>query len=237
MGTADGDGIDRPPAAASRSQQLAKALKETDFLAQLRKTHDVAVFPFSEDLKRDHVVTLAKQTPRNSRTADAADAGRFRRARCPRSGAPDWTKLLAPTGSRNAAGPGPAAIDPGGTRHAGFGHCRLQRRRAKRRHLAGVGRCARAGSENPRLHRRARIGSAADERGRLRSGGAGPGVSRRPLHGDRLSSGPRDGGQSGYRASAFAAGRQRSQLEGEGRRRGDRHPAGHARRRRRSACR
>jgi hypothetical protein len=62
MGTADGNGATSAASAVSRSQELIKTLKETDFLARLRKTHDVTVFPFSEDLKRDHSVTLAKET-------------------------------------------------------------------------------------------------------------------------------------------------------------------------------
>ena len=43
--------------------QLAAALKESDLLTRLRKTHDVSVFEFAEDLKRDGVVTLNKYTP------------------------------------------------------------------------------------------------------------------------------------------------------------------------------
>ena len=35
-------------------------LKETDFLAQLRKNHDVSVFQFNDDLKADRAVTLNK---------------------------------------------------------------------------------------------------------------------------------------------------------------------------------
>ena len=64
----------------------------------------------------------------------------------------------------NAAGPGPAAVDPEGTRHAALGHRRLQRRRAKRRHLARGGRRIGPGSEDPDLYRRAGFGQAADER-------------------------------------------------------------------------
>ena len=46
--------------APSRAQQVAAALKESDFLARLRKTHDVTVFEFGEDLKRNQAVTLGK---------------------------------------------------------------------------------------------------------------------------------------------------------------------------------
>jgi len=47
----------------SRARQVVAALSETDFLARLRKVHDVSVFQFSDDLKRDRVVTLGKATP------------------------------------------------------------------------------------------------------------------------------------------------------------------------------
>jgi hypothetical protein len=98
MGTADGEGS-ASSAAVTRSQQLAKALKETDFLAQLRRTHDVAVIPFSEDLKRDHAVTQAKETPHENAGNPPASSGQG--ALAP---APDWTKLLAPTGVETRLG-------------------------------------------------------------------------------------------------------------------------------------
>jgi len=60
MGLSDGES---PTSAApvSRAQQVVAALADTDFLARLRKVHDVAVFPFSEDLYRDRMVSLGKQ--------------------------------------------------------------------------------------------------------------------------------------------------------------------------------
>jgi hypothetical protein len=105
MGTVDSPG----PASSgnvSRSQQLAKALKETDFLAQLRKTHDVVVFPFSEDLQRDHMATLAKQPPDDS-TEDAPrsqSGGDGKGKEPPAPAVPDWAKLLAPTGAETRLG-------------------------------------------------------------------------------------------------------------------------------------
>ena len=97
-----------PPPVVSRTQQVAAALKETDFLARLRKTHDVAVFQFSEDLKRDRVVTLGKLPPDETRRSCRERAGerRERRRPCPRrrTPPPDWAKLLAPTGTETRLG-------------------------------------------------------------------------------------------------------------------------------------
>ena len=90
MGVADGeDGTAAAPTknALSRSQQIAAALKESDFIARLRKTHDLSVFEFSEDLKRDRVVTLRKQKPEESVSEDpagsATDAATSSRPRVP----------------------------------------------------------------------------------------------------------------------------------------------------------
>jgi hypothetical protein len=99
MGTTDGD-TGTSSGGLSRSQQLAKALKETDFLARLRKTHDVLVFPFSEDLRRDRMVTLSKESPEAGSEAVAAVPG-GQDARAP---ATDWTKLLAPSGTETRLG-------------------------------------------------------------------------------------------------------------------------------------
>ena len=60
MGLTDGESSSSA-GPVSRAQQVVAALAETDFLARLRKVHDVAVFPFSEDLKADRAVSLAKQ--------------------------------------------------------------------------------------------------------------------------------------------------------------------------------
>ena len=105
MGTADGQDS-ASSGGISRSQQLAKALKETDFLAQLRKTHDVVVFPFSEDLRRDHATTLPKETPDDAaEDAPRSQSGgdeKGKNAHAPAT--PDWTKLLAPTGIETRLG-------------------------------------------------------------------------------------------------------------------------------------
>ena len=39
-----------------------RGARRSDFLARLRKVHDVAVFPFSEELKADRMVMLGKET-------------------------------------------------------------------------------------------------------------------------------------------------------------------------------
>ena len=59
MGLTDDDAASGA-APASRAAQVASALADTDFLDRLREVHDVAVFPFSEDLKQDGAVTLGK---------------------------------------------------------------------------------------------------------------------------------------------------------------------------------
>ena len=98
MGQLDA-GTPRKP--ASRSQEVVEAFQKSDFLAQLRKTHDVVVLPFSDDLKRDHIVTLGKQT---AIAADAADAGEKDAPVPARAAPPDWTKLLAANGVETRIG-------------------------------------------------------------------------------------------------------------------------------------
>jgi hypothetical protein len=107
MSTPDGDSLS-PSAAATRSQQLIKALKDSDFLARLRKTHDVAIFPFAEDLKRDRMVTLMKEAAADEnaagadvRSAAVPAASGGRDAGAP---SPDWSKLLAPKGLETRLG-------------------------------------------------------------------------------------------------------------------------------------
>jgi hypothetical protein len=107
MSTSDGDSLS-PSATVTRSQQLIKALTTSDFLARLRKTHDVAVIPFAEDLKRDRMVTLPKETP-DDENAAASDVGSAAvpaasGGRGVRAAAPDWSKLLAPKGLETRLG-------------------------------------------------------------------------------------------------------------------------------------
>ncbi len=101
MGVADGD-ASSAGAAGSREQQVISALAKTDFLARLRQVHDVAVFPFSEDLSRDHVVSLPKQIA--DAAGDSASPPASTGGKGVKSSAPDWAKLLAPTGIETRLG-------------------------------------------------------------------------------------------------------------------------------------
>ncbi len=91
----------RSSALASRASQVAAALGESDFLTQLRKVHDVTIFPFSEDLKADQAVTLgrltdgdAQQRPESSPTGQQSHP----------SDRVEWGRLLAPTGVETRLG-------------------------------------------------------------------------------------------------------------------------------------
>ena len=105
----------------------------------------------------------------------------------------------------NPAGPGLAAVDPEGTRLAAVGH----------RAFSDGGQNAGISPEAAvELAREAKmpiftvgLGSdkQADQRARQRSDRAGPGISGRPLHGDRLSPGQAHGGQGGHGAGSFAS--------------------------------
>ena len=125
MGLTDADG---PSAtrAATRAQQVAKTLAESDFLRELRQTHDVTVVPFGEGLDRDRAVTLGKLVPQpleddedesSSTDPNRTDANRT----APKSpgtavpggtsapgslknAPPDWQKLLAPKGAETRLG-------------------------------------------------------------------------------------------------------------------------------------
>jgi hypothetical protein len=101
MGVADGDSSSAG-AAGSRAQQVISALAKTDFLARLRQVHDVAVFPFSEDLSRDHVVSLPKQIA--DAAGDSASLPALTEEKGVTSSVPDWAKLLAPTGIETRLG-------------------------------------------------------------------------------------------------------------------------------------
>jgi hypothetical protein len=84
----------------TRQQQVVKGLGESDFLARLRKTHDVAVFQFAEGLKHDRVVSLEKLE------STASEGSPLRAPTEGQSGAEpvDWAKLLAPTGTETRLG-------------------------------------------------------------------------------------------------------------------------------------
>ena len=50
----------KQPVPPSRVHQVASLLKETDLIVRLRKTHDVSVYQFNDDLKADRVLTFNK---------------------------------------------------------------------------------------------------------------------------------------------------------------------------------
>ncbi|MEN6448994.1 MAG: hypothetical protein ABFC96_00755 [Thermoguttaceae bacterium] len=77
-----------PGSTPSRAQQVAAAFAESDFIDRLRKTHDVTVFPFSEDLKRDKPATLGKLTKNDIGRDDVIY----------------WPGLLTPTGTETRLG-------------------------------------------------------------------------------------------------------------------------------------
>ncbi len=62
------DDHDASPAEPNRSQQIMALLAENKFLDQLRRTHDVSVLRFDEDLGR--VTTLARLPANNSPAID-----------------------------------------------------------------------------------------------------------------------------------------------------------------------
>lgn len=96
MGQADGE-YSAAGVATNRGQQVAAMLEESDFLDRLRATHDVAVYPFSEDLGRQQAVSLAK------RQQPLATSGQAEPPQ-PDQSATDWQKLLAPTGVETRLG-------------------------------------------------------------------------------------------------------------------------------------
>ncbi len=104
---------------AKRIENVAAALERTDFLSTARKTHDVIVLRFDEDIRR--VISLEKLTPEQSATGlpketrlpngenAASPADRAARASGPKPGTAgeariDWKEVLAPTGTQTRLG-------------------------------------------------------------------------------------------------------------------------------------
>ncbi|NUQ61040.1 MAG: hypothetical protein HUU20_01030 [Pirellulales bacterium] len=92
---------------ASRSQQVAGALRRSDLLDQLRKVHDVVVMRFDEETGR--VASLGKlpqehpERPVASAIANARGERRASGKEQPQD-KPDWERLLAPTGTETRLG-------------------------------------------------------------------------------------------------------------------------------------
>jgi hypothetical protein len=115
MGMSDTDAA-AAGSAASRVQQVAAALTQTDLLRQLRKTHDIEVAQFDEELHRDRVVSLPKLAPEpapgdrldaagSASQAKAADASPQHSAGKPKADDDlDWAKTLALSGEETRLG-------------------------------------------------------------------------------------------------------------------------------------
>jgi len=103
MGLTDVDSSSGP-AGTSRVGQVAAALDETDFLAHLRKTHDVVVFRFDEDLRR--LVSLEKLAPGLTQKPLTPNPSPRKRGEGSWSAHDtiDWQSALAPTGSQTRLG-------------------------------------------------------------------------------------------------------------------------------------
>jgi hypothetical protein len=95
------------PHGLSRLQQVAAALDDTDFLARLRKTHDVAVHQFNNALERDRAVVLNEteeeggggKAGKSPPTASAGSEAE-KRENAPQS----WRKILQPRGTETRIG-------------------------------------------------------------------------------------------------------------------------------------
>lgn len=87
----------------SRAQRVAKALAQSDLLASLRKTHDVVVLRFDEEIGR--IVSLdklpAEQSPIATTQAAVAEPGDEDKKAEPTI---DWEKSLLPTGKETRLG-------------------------------------------------------------------------------------------------------------------------------------
>lgn len=87
----------------SRSQCIAKALAQSDFLQSLRKAHDVVVLKFDEELGR--IVSLDKLPPATAPVASTqAVVAQPETPKRPPESRIDWDKSLAPTGKETRLG-------------------------------------------------------------------------------------------------------------------------------------
>jgi hypothetical protein len=84
-------------AAASRIGQVAAALGETDLIEQLRKTHDVSIFQFNDDLLADRALTLPKiSSEKNSSPLPKGEGTSDKPV--------DWPEFLKPGGTETRLG-------------------------------------------------------------------------------------------------------------------------------------
>jgi hypothetical protein len=92
------------PVAPSRLHQVASMLQESDFIARLRKTHDVSIFQFNDDLKSDRALTFNKIPAKKSLVA-AGEGTPSNKIDTPNSDEQlDWAKILTPAGMETRLG-------------------------------------------------------------------------------------------------------------------------------------
>ena len=93
------------PVSQSRLQQVAAGLDDTEFIARLRKKHDVTVVPFNSVLEKDRRVVLPLEAPPGhdvpmvGESADSSAAGSK-----PATKPPEWRKYLVPGGTDTKLG-------------------------------------------------------------------------------------------------------------------------------------
>ncbi|MGA2255004.1 MAG: hypothetical protein ABSG53_10110, partial [Thermoguttaceae bacterium] len=96
-------------AGQTRLQQVAAGLDDTEFLARLRKKHQVTVVPFNSILERDRGVVLPLETPPSAETTGSDTANRepsdsFAANSKPAVAPPAWRKHLVPGGTETRLG-------------------------------------------------------------------------------------------------------------------------------------
>ncbi len=91
---------------SSRARQIAATLEKTDLLPQLRKTHDVVVMRFDEDIKQ--VISLDKLDPKPATDAESAKPKQLPAKKTPGKKIAaekiDWHDSLAPSGTETRLG-------------------------------------------------------------------------------------------------------------------------------------
>jgi hypothetical protein len=97
--------------ADSRLHQVASMIEETDFLAQIRKKHDVSIYQFNDDLKTDRAVTLNKiaeseadKHSTGTKPPDEIKSDKSEKEIANAETPPDWEKILAPSGTETRLG-------------------------------------------------------------------------------------------------------------------------------------
>ncbi len=96
--------------AASRAQQVARALEQTELLEELRKTHDVVVMRFDKETSR--VASVEKLPPVTAGQPETVSAGNASPGEPNRTEVkeekaeeiPNWQELLSPTGIETRLG-------------------------------------------------------------------------------------------------------------------------------------